>query len=200
MKMKALLFLTLIFFSGNVFAYSLGNFKVLSNNHSNGTTGMYFNFNVSAIDQILGGTGWNDIRLTAKNHDSNKTATVVLWRSKNGGSHSGHGRWNHNAGSGQWRIGDRVSLYAKGKIKVLSVNHSSGTTGQYFNFSVDQADRVLRNTSWTNKKFKALGNGKIGTVVLWRTPNGGNSGNGHGRWHPTAKPGQWRVNDTIVIF
>lgn len=200
MKKSILMFIALMFFSSQAFSYSLGSFVVQSNNHSNGKVGMYFNFDINKIDQLLGGTGWNNIRITAKNHDANKTSTVVLWRSRNGGSHSGHGRWNSNAGTGQWRVGDRISLFAKGKISVLSTDHADGTYGKFFNFSVDQVDRLLRNTAWTNKRFKALGNGRIGTVVLWRTPNGGSRGNGHGRWDSSPRPGQWRVNDTILIY
>ena len=39
---------------------SLGTFKVLSVNHARGTTGMYFNFEIDEVDNILRGTNWHD--------------------------------------------------------------------------------------------------------------------------------------------
>ncbi len=201
-KLSFALFLLAFLVPSISFAYELGSFNVLSNNHSNGTKGMYFNFDIGVIDEMLDGKDWSDIKIEARNHSSNKTATVVLWRSKNGGSHNGHGRWESNAAAGQWRIGDKVSLHAKGKFKVLSINHADNTIGKYFNFSVDTVDSIMNTTSWTNKTFRVLGSGRVGNVVLWRTKNGGGPGNGHGRWNPDslAKPGQWRINDTIIIF
>lgn len=201
MKARYFLVLFLFFFSNHALAFELGNFKVLSNNHVSGKTGMYFNFNRADVDRIMGGTGWNNIRIVARNHGIGKTSTVVLWRSKNGGNHNAHGRWDKGAAINQWRVGDRISLYAKGSFKVLSTNHASNIDGKYFNFSVDKVDRVIGNTSWHNKRFKALVNRKIGTVVLWRTRNGG-GGNGHGRWDPVslAKPNQWRAGDNVILF
>lgn len=205
LKYKLILVALLMAFSSNLYAnHFLGAFQVRSTNHTSGVVGKYFNFNVSDVDRLLGSTQWNGIKLIIKNSSTGRTSQGILWRSRNGGSHSAHGRWNGGAASGQWRVGDSISLFAKGVIRVLSIDHKSGTRGKYFNFSVDGVDRIFRSSGWSSKQFIILNKrkGMISKAILWRTPNGGSSGNGHGRLDPSnrAKPNQWVINDQIIIL
>jgi hypothetical protein len=81
-------------------------------------------------------------------------------------------------------------------IKVVSVDHAHGAAGQYFNFFKSEAQRMgLEDTvevdvyhPRTNKIFK---------VVMWMSPNGGSSGDSHGRKTPSASAGDWQVGDTL---
>ena len=207
LKWKLILASLLTIFSSNLYAdYYLGTLPVKSVNHKSGVGGKYFNFDASHVDGLLGSNKWNGVKLKIKNHGTGMVSQAILWRSRNGGSHSAHGRWdNGRAASGQWRVGDSIGLLAKGLLPVLSVNHKSGVTGKYFNFSVDKTDRIFGNsTKWASKKFKILNKrkGQIATVILWRTPNGGSSGSGHGRLDPpnSARANQWRINDELIIF
>jgi hypothetical protein len=191
--------------TSTVQAESLGTFKVLSIDHSNGTHGQYFNFNIRQVNKILGSTDWHNKNLHVRNNETGEASKAVLWSASNGGSvGNGHGRWDDGTASPfQWRIGDTITILIKGSFDILSVDHQNGTYGQYFNFSVDTVDKILGNIEWDNKDVNVLNSrtGKISKAVLWRKSNGGSIGNGHGRWNDgTAEPKQWRKGDRVIIL
>ena len=82
-------------------------FEVLSVNHESGKRGMYFNFDIEVIDQILGRTDWANERFPITNMRTGQTVRYVIWRNANGGSHSGHGRKDDgHQQEGDFRVGD----------------------------------------------------------------------------------------------
>ena len=86
-------------------------------------------------------------------------------------------------------------------LKVLSVDHSSNTVGQYFNFDVASLDTYFGTTRWDHKSIKVRNQrtGHVDYVEIWRTEGGGSSGSAHGRWATDFREGQWETGD-IVIF
>ena len=98
-----------------------------------------------------------------------------------------------------------VSVIAQdlGTFEVLSVDHSQGNIGKYFNFNVEEVDKIIGNEDWggTTIQIRNDETGHISQAILWRSRNGGSVGDGHGRWDDgTASPGQWRVGDSITIL
>ena len=183
----------------------IGTFEVLSVDHASGDIGKYFNFSIVEVDEIIGNTDWDSINVQIRNEETGQVAKAILWRSSNGGSvGDGHGRWDDGtANPWQWRVGDNLTILGKGVFDVKSVDHASGDLGKYFNFSVDEVDRVFGNTKWDGIVVQVRNNrtGKVSKAVLWRTSNGGSVGNGHGRWDDgTAAAGQWMVGDRVTVF
>ena len=86
-------------------------------------------------------------------------------------------------------------------MPILSVDHKSGLEGQYFNFM----RRFIPGLEVKGEmKFHAYNSrtGECGKVVVWGSPNGGSSGDAHGRFDNApvaAKPGQWKKGDKLVI-
>ena len=87
-------------------------------------------------------------------------------------------------------------------IKVLSVDHTQGVVGKYFNFNVTEVDNFLKNQTWEVRKvtIKHLRTGKTGEVTIWRGTNGGSVGDGHGRWSTGSSPGQWETGDIVELI
>ncbi len=111
--------------------------------------------------------------------------------------------WSNSVGSLTFHVvADDTQIL--GKLLVVGNQHSFGVVGKYFNFWNDDLNAILGRTNWTDQFLKVQNNRtkQIGWVVVWDTPNGGELGNGHGRWtydyHPSA--GQWLVGDWITIF
>ena len=86
-------------------------------------------------------------------------------------------------------------------LEVLSVNHSSGTIGKYFNFNTSSVNTITDSNEWSNKNFLIVQSRtmKIGPAVLWEEPNGGSPGDGHGRWFQGAAIDDWKAGDEIII-
>ena len=188
---------------GDLVGSSYSSFRVLSNNHSSGQIGTYFNFDVEAASTALGRDLVHDERLLIKNLRTDQTGTAVLWTSPNGGSvGNGHGRWDSGAAPGQWQTGDTVIFIQPPSFRVLSNNHSSGQIGTYFNFDVEAASTALGRDLVHDERLliKNLRTDQTGTAVLWTSPNGGSVGNGHGRWDSGAAPGQWQTGDTVIFI
>jgi len=87
-------------------------------------------------------------------------------------------------------------------VEITSVDHKFGSSylGQYFNFN---RQAVSGLSVGATLKFKAFNprTGDYGEVVVWGTPNGGSTGNAHGRFNNgplAAKPGQWKTGDRLV--
>ncbi|AZZ98101.1 hypothetical protein [Pseudoalteromonas sp. R3] len=87
-------------------------------------------------------------------------------------------------------------------VEILSVDHSSGTKGQYFNFDVHVIDDALGHPNWHDKVFLILDTNtqKLDRAILWRSKNGGSIGDGHGRWNSGASPNQWSAGKSLVIL
>lgn len=178
---------------------------VMSTTHASGANGKYFNFDSSPLDAILG-TKWGNTSFQIKNTRNGRVSRGIVWRNPNGAPvANSHGRWNDGtARSGDWRTGDQVEVQVVvGQTSILSIDHSSGTVGKYFNFDINDIDRIVGSTGWTNQTFlvKNHQTGIISNAVIWRNPNGGSFGNGHGRWNDgTAASGQWKTGDVITLF
>lgn len=89
-------------------------------------------------------------------------------------------------------------------VETLSVDHSSGRVGRYFNFNMEQVDELLGRTDWSAQTFAVMNSrtGKAGLVKLWRNTNGGSIGTAHGRFDPSdaSANGQWRVGDRALFL
>jgi len=85
-------------------------------------------------------------------------------------------------------------------ISVLSVDHSNGVVGEFFNFNVEDVEMMLNGrTNWDNEVF-TMRNPKTGAteqVTLWDHRNGGSIGDGHGRRYPYYSAGDWKVGDVL---
>merc|ERR1712154_705235 len=80
--------------------------NVLSIDHKSGTKGKYFNFDMKALDAILGRKDWSGDRLEVSNGKK-----VVVWRNPNGGSKGdAHGRWDKSAKKNDWSVGDKITF------------------------------------------------------------------------------------------
>jgi hypothetical protein len=83
----------------------------------------------------------------------------------------------------------------------LSVDHASGAGnyGVYFNFWNSEVDAMVGNTSWSGSNFYVINTrtNYKGRVILWRNPNGGTVGDGHGRFDGDPNPSgyKWEVGD-----
>ena len=91
------------------------------------------------------------------------------------------------------------------EVLVLSDDHTSGITGQYFNFDIDTFNKAFKRTlprsSAGARADVWRGNKKIHNYIqlqLWNFPNGGSKGNGHGRLRYNDGPGQWKAGDIII--
>eukprot|EP00483_Globobulimina_turgida_P007893 UN07909 len=136
------------------------SFEVLSVDHSSGQVGTYFHFRISAVGQLLGHTNWHNANFQVYNHRKLAVSKVILWRNANGGSvGNAHGRKDDGTASpGDFRTGDRLSIVGIVPFRcnptpectfiVLSIDHTSGLVGQYFNFDVDSIDVILSTCEW----------------------------------------------------
>jgi len=82
---------------------------ILSADHTNGTNGVYFNFDNYRMNTLALGETLN---FNAVNPRTGTFGEVIVWGSANGGSSgNSHGRFNHNGispAAEQWRTGDRL--------------------------------------------------------------------------------------------
>lgn len=85
--------------------------EVLSNDHSSGREGQYFNFDWASAMEALGRQFSQTERITVRNERTGQAGLVVMWGSPNGGSvGDAHGRWDSGAGIGDWEAGDIVTF------------------------------------------------------------------------------------------
>lgn len=171
---------------------------VLSVDHANGIPGMYFNFDVASAGDVLGRPLTNDEVLWAMKEGSDTWRQVVMWTNPNGGSvGDGHGRLDPygSAGSGDWSEGDHMILAHPPMVEVLSTDHTSGTTGKYFNFNQAAAAQSLGRPVITNEVLWALTSSGARQVIVWTNNNGGSSGDAHGRLNSGASSGDWNPGD-----
>lgn len=174
---------------------------VLSVDHVSGTTGKYFNFDVASAGEALGRPLQNSEVLWAMKQSSDTWRQVIVWTSSNGGSiGDGHGRVDpiESAASGDWAEEDHLILAHASTVEVLSVDHSSGNTGKYFNFNQIAAAQSLGRPLAGGEVLWAL-SPRVGArqVVVWTNANGGSSGDAHGRLDSGASGGDWEVGDVL---
>eukprot|EP01083_Nonionella_stella_P109906 321083_1 len=82
-------------------------FTVLSNDHSHGATGQYFNYDTATVDRILGRTDWHHTVLRVRVINTGAVRDAMMWRTANGGSiGSGHGRKDSGSAGGDWNVND----------------------------------------------------------------------------------------------
>eukprot|EP01084_Bolivina_argentea_P315804 547268_1 len=185
-------------------------FTILSIDHTYDVIGLYFNFDNALIDCILGRNDWSHENFNIFNSRTEQIKKVVLWRSSNGGTvGDGHGREDDGtAHSGDFQIGDKllfmdVSLYCEppsDTFDVLSIDHTFDVIGLYFNFDNDAIDNMLQRNDWSHENFNVFNSRtkQIKRVVLWRSPNGGTVGDGHGREDDgTASSGDFQIGDKL---
>lgn len=68
---------------------------VLSNDHSSGRVGVYFNFHAAAVDGFLERDNWTNEVFLIRQLRTGAEGNAVLWRQPNGGSlGDSHGRWD----------------------------------------------------------------------------------------------------------
>lgn len=86
-------------------------------------------------------------------------------------------------------------------VEILSVDHTDGSNGKYFNFQISDVDAALGNDKWGNKNAVIIdvNNQKIDTAILWRKDNGGSIGTAHGRWATAPAANQWATGKHFII-
>ncbi|XP_066919851.1 uncharacterized protein [Clytia hemisphaerica] len=183
---------------------------VLSVDHAFGekVTGQYFNFNREHMSCLTPG---KQIQFLAYNPRTSTIGEVVVWGGRNGGSvGDSHGRFNYlnvRPAPGQWQRGDTVvpidcsheNTVKRCSIPIVSVDHKSGKTGQYFNFDRKYIKELSNNGNLTFQAYN-LRTGQIGEVIVWGSANGGTTGDSHGRFNSNKvapMPGQWRKGDRL---
>ena len=84
---------------------------------------------------------------------------------------------------------------------ILSNDHNFGAIGQYFNFDVATADCTLGTPFLHNTVYNVFysGDNSFRSVVIWRNPNQGSVGDGHGRKNSGAAGGDWLVNQQVAF-
>ena len=88
------------------------------------------------------------------------------------------------------------------EFEILSVDHSSGTVGKYFNFNAQKCGRSDLLPAGTYRVRQIRGNSQVweGTARWWNSVNGGSSGDAHGRRESGSGNSQWRVGDRVQIL
>merc|ERR1719461_441590 len=78
---------------------------VLSIKQKGASDGMYFHFDKTALDKVLGRNNWSDERFTLSNGKK-----IAVWRYQNGA----HGRYDpvKSAKGGDWSTGDKITVDA----------------------------------------------------------------------------------------
>merc|ERR1739848_768905 len=101
-----------------------------------------------------------------------------------------------------------VCTACEGCVEVKSVDHNSQNDGRYFNFlnaevnsvlgeEFGYADTYIIDQYRNGQRFQ-----EHEEVILWNIPNGGSSGDGHGRYNAnglTAEDGQWQIGDQFCF-
>jgi len=135
------------------------------------------------------------------NADTNWIDGCFEWYQSKGGQNEHTKKLYYNKRSGATTGnygGNRMCSQATpaNTITVMSIDHSSGTTGQYLNFDAP--------SGWTSHQavdVKQCRNGQTiwsGRIMWWNNQNGGTSGNSHGRRDSGSSSGQWQVGDTVT--
>ena len=90
-----------------------------------------------------------------------------------------------------------MTVFLDTSITVLSIDHSSGAQGKYFNF-----DRHTISLNVNERRTFLAYIPRIKTTAelkVWGDMNGGGSrGTAHGRFALSPAEGQWRIGDKIV--
>eukprot|EP01083_Nonionella_stella_P053135 140683_1 len=89
------------------------------------------------------------------------------------------------------------------QFRVLSVDHSTGPIGMYFNFDISTVNDILGEEFKTGDyKIKNWRTNAVVDVRMWSNSNGGSSGDGHGRINPkgNAKAGDWQKDDLLFLL
>jgi hypothetical protein len=88
-------------------------------------------------------------------------------------------------------------------IEVLSIDHTTGENGKYFNFDTEGAEAVLGHTMEDAEEFtvRCDRTGETSDVRVWSNTAGGSSGDAHGRKNPKeeAEEGDWEVGDCLIV-
>jgi len=90
----------------------------------------------------------------------------------------------------------RMEQAPVGDTTVLSIDHSGGSKGKYFNFDSAGVSAILGRHLANGETFAIMNlrTSQAGYARLWCTPHGGSVGNGHARW-VNAEAHQWQVGD-----
>merc|ERR1711924_260861 len=200
---------------GDCLTLPCSGIQVSSVDHISGTVGKYFNFDSTGTDALLGHTLASTEDINLKCERTGETTEMRVWKAVNGGSTGdAHGRKNpfDSAAVGDWVIGDCLTVDSAAAapagcqgIKVLSIDHASGSTydGKYFNFDADDAIAFLGRDVQNEEEFnfQCDRTGQSTSVIVWNYKNGGSSGDRHGRKNPmdTAAAGDWQENDCLTL-
>lgn len=89
-------------------------------------------------------------------------------------------------------------------VSVLTVDHSGGTVGMYFNFNWADLVTAMGVGSLSSPQTLTILNQRTQeekSAVMWNNVNGGSTGDSHGRFDPydTAQAGDWKINDLFFI-
>ena len=108
--------------STNLNGVATKGIEVLSNNHSSGANGVYFNFKAEFLDTLVGHQQWDDTLFVVLQPRTGKIGTARVWRAANGGSvGNAHGRWNpRNTTPEQWLVGDVALFFVQDPVNPVN--------------------------------------------------------------------------------
>jgi len=122
--------------------YDTDTFEVQSVDHSNlFSDGRYFNFDISAIDTILGRSDWDSEIFTVYNDRTQISLNVRIWRDNNGGSvGDGHGRREpyDDSSRSDWETGDLLTFIDLEDITTYAptdYDHSKALIALYYSYT-----------------------------------------------------------------
>jgi hypothetical protein len=84
-------------------------------------------------------------------------------------------------------------------LEVLSNDHTSGTTGEYFNFNAN-FDCQAPTVTFEVAQYRAGAQIWSGPVTFWHSVNGGSSGDSHGRREGGQAPDQFEAGDFLCVL
>lgn len=199
---------------GDCLTLPCSGIQVSSVDHVSGTVGKYFNFDSTRTNALLGHTLASAENIHVRCERTGETTEMRVWNAVNGGSTGdAHGRKNplDSAAAGDWVVGDCLAVVDKPApepagcqgITVLSVDHSSGPPGKYFNFDADDAMALLGRDVENEERFtfQCDRTGQTSAVMVWNYKNGGSSGDRHGRKNPmdSSAAGDWQIGDCLTL-
>jgi hypothetical protein len=87
-------------------------------------------------------------------------------------------------------------------VRILSVDHSDGTVGYYFNYNIADVNAILNlmnDEVYSVTQYRNNEEIWSGAVKLWTDVNGASVGDGHGRRDEGCDNDQWQVDDQICF-
>ncbi|MEM8774743.1 MAG: hypothetical protein AAGF53_06890 [Pseudomonadota bacterium] len=105
------------------------------------------------------------------------------------------------------QVSEIIDSFPIRAVNILSNDHKSGKTGEFFNFQAAEMDAAAGRVDWHCLTLTSLNSrtGYLGTVIAWRANNGGSNGDAHGRYEfsddvPLPQIDRWQGGDRLFLL